>query len=711
MSKRSEVDLRCTQDRELSWLKFDQRVMEEAWDETVPLFERLKFCAIFTSNLDEFFMIRVGSIGDMALIKTPHVDNKSGLTPSQQLSAIFQTLRPLYRRRDKLLSHLERQLRSFGIYSLSLPELTGRERRQAEGFFRDSAAPILSPLVVDSHHPFPHLPSKQLTVALSLRREGRDFLGLVPIPKALPPFLALQGPGLRYLLTEQILLSCVPSLFEGYTVTSRAVIAVTRNADISPEDEDSETPEDFRQHMRKVLKKRARLAPVRLEVQGELDHSALSHLQSRLGLNGERTFHSKFPLSLDYVYALEACLPRESASALLYPPFTPRWPDRLSQTEPLIPQLLRRDILLYYPYHTMEPFLHLIREAAADPSVLSIKITIYRLASKAKLVEYLAAAAENGKDVTVLMELQARFDEENNIHWAERLEEAGCTLIYGVEGFKVHSKICLITRRERGKVQYITQLGTGNYNEKTAKLYTDLCLMTAHPGIGADAAAFFQDLATANLSGEYRFLLAAPHTLLPALLALIDGEIAKGTEGFLFLKLNSLTDRVLIDKLIEASQAGVRILMNVRGICCLRPGVAGLTENIQVFSIVGRFLEHARIFIFGKGEDAKLYLSSADFMTRNTRRRVELACPVLDPQVRCQLAHYVEVLCHDREKARILEQDGSWSPIPRRQGQPRTDAQAILLEEALSPREETKSPPPVGEESFFQRFKRYLGLG
>ena len=711
MSRPDEIDTRYTQDRELSWLKFDERVMEEAWDEAVPLFERLKFAAIFTSNLDEFFMIRVGSIGDMALIKEPHRDNKSGLTPAQELQAIFQAVQPLYRRRDKLFADLETRLRSCNICNLEFNELDSKERRQVERYFRDFVAPVLSPQVVDPHHPFPHLPTKQLNIALALKREGRDYLGLVPIPKNLPPFLVLGEQGLRYILIEQIVLSRAHALFESYTVGSRAVISVTRNGDISPEDEDSEAEEDFRQHMKKVLKKRARLSPVRLEYQGELDHGTLSCLRERLGLEEERVFRSKAPLALDYVFALESKLPKESAAALLYPPFSPCWPAGLVKGEKMIPQIIRRDALLFYPYHSMEPFLRLVKEAAVDPAVVSIKITIYRLASKTKLVEYLAAAAENGKDVTVLMELRARFDEQNNIQWAERLEEAGCSLIYGFEGYKVHSKVCLITRRDRNQVQYITQIGTGNYNEKTAKLYTDFCLMTASPAIGADAAAFFQDLSISNLEGRYETLLVAPHSLRPALLELIDREIAKGGEGFIFLKMNSITDRVLIDKLAQASQAGVRVLMNVRGICCLRPGIPGLTDHIKVFSIVGRFLEHPRIFVFGKGEDAKIYMGSADFMTRNTQRRVELACAVLDPGIRRQLAHYIEVLCRDNVKARIIGPDGTWSPVPRRADQPAVDAQAAFMEEALRQQAEAQLPAPVEapeKEGFWSHFLRLI---
>ena len=442
-----EVDTRYTQERELSWLRFNERVLEEARDESVPLFERLKFAAIFTSNLSEFFMIRVGSIGDMTLSKEHHVDSKSGLTPQQQLQAIFKAVPALYKQRDKIVSQLETRLRSCNICNLTPEELDGKERKQAERWFRDYVQPVLSPMVVDAHHPFPHLPSGSLAVALTLRLDGATRFGLVPIPKSLPAYLRLEERGLRYLLTEQVVLSFADVLFENCKVVEKCILSVTRNADISPEDEDYDVGEDFRAHMQKVLKKRSRLAPVRLEIQGDASPELEQYLCQRLELAGEQVFRSKAPLAMGYVYSLESKLPPESAAALRYPPYTPQWPAGLVKGEKLIPQVLRRDALLFYPYQSMEPFLQLVKEAANDPEVLSIKITIYRLASTAKLVEYLAAAAENGKDVTVLMELRARFDEQANIAWAQRLEEAGCTILYGFEHYKVHSKICLITRR------------------------------------------------------------------------------------------------------------------------------------------------------------------------------------------------------------------------------------------------------------------------
>ena len=698
MSK--EVDTRYTQERELSWLRFNERVLEEAKDERVPLFERLKFAAIFTSNLDEFFMIRVGSITDMTLSKQTHVDSKSGLTPSQQLQAIFKTVPGLYKQRDKILSQLEKRLRTCNICNLAPSELDGKERKLVERWFRDYVQPVLSPMAVDSHHPFPHLPSNSLAIALSLRMGTERCFGLVPIPRNLPPYIQLEERGLRYLLTEQVVLAYADTLFENYQVEEKCVVSVTRNADISPEDEDYDVGEDFRAHMQKVLKKRARLAPVRLEIQGGASPELQQYLCQRLNLTDAQVFHAKGPLNMGYVYSLENKLPQESAAALCYPPYTPQWPAGLAKGEKLIPQVLRRDALLFYPYQSMEPFLQLVREAANDPAVLSIKITIYRLASTAKLVEYLAAAAENGKDVTVLMELRARFDEQNNIAWAQRLEEAGCTILYGFEGYKVHSKICLITRREKGRIQYITQIGTGNYNEKTAKLYTDFCLMTASPAIGADGAVFFQNMATSNLNGEYHQLLVAPHGLKNRLLDLMDGEIEKARQGKparIFVKVNSVTDRELIDKLAQASQAGVPVTMNVRGICCLRPGVPGLTDHIKVFSIVGRYLEHPRIYAFGVGEETRIYIGSADLMTRNTERRVEIACPVLDPAVRRQIRHYVELYCSDNEKARVLQPDGSYTRVERPEGAPGVDAQAALMDEAEREALAAAQAPPAPE--------------
>lgn len=710
-----QIDISYSQDRELSWLRFNERVLEEARDESVPLFERLKFASIFTSNLDEFFMIRVGSIYDMTLSKQSHIDNKSGLTPAEQLEAIFKAVPALYKQRDKTITEINSRLRSCNICCLNPNELEGKEKKQAEQWFRDSIYPVLSPMVINGHHPFPHLPSKSLNVILVLQREGERVFGLVPIPRSLPDFFCFNEPGLRYILTEQLVLEYAGRLFHSYQVVEKHVISVTRNADISPEDEDYDVGEDFREHMIKVLKKRNRLAHVRLEIQGDASDEVVQYLCRRLQLSREQVFRSKSPLAMGYVYGLEGRLPPESAAALCYPPYIPQWSADLARGERLIPQILHRDVLLFYPYQSMEPFLKMVKEAASDPAVLSIKITIYRLAKTAKLVEYLAAAAENGKDVTVLMELRARFDEQNNIAWAERLEEAGCTILYGFEHFKVHSKICLITRRERGKIQYITQIGTGNYNEKTAKLYTDFCLMTADQDIGEDAAAFFQNMSISNLKGEYRHLLVAPHSLKSRVLDMIDEEISKAKAGQparIFIKINSLTDREMIDRLAMASQAGVDITMNIRGICCLRPGVPGLTDRIRVFSIVGRFLEHPRIFAFGSGRDAKIYIGSADLMTRNTQRRVEIACPVLDPEVRRRIAGYIELFCSDNVKARNMLMNGCYVCVPRSEGDPVINSQSELMAGAVrEAREAEENNVPRSEGlGLLLKLKEFLGL-
>ena len=697
-------DTRYTQDRELSWLKFNQRVLDEARDESVPLMERLKFAAIFTSNLDEFFMVRVGSLTDMAMVKDEHLDSKSGKTPQQQLQAIFRAVPALYKQRDKVVAQLEGRLRACNICRLTMDELDGKGKKQVERWFHDQVRPILSPLVLDLHHPFPHLANKALYLVVSLRKNGGESYGLLPLPGSLPPFFRLEEQGVRYLLLEDILSWYAGEIFAPFTITGRWVVAVTRNADISPEDEAYEVDEDFRQHMGKIIKKRARLAPVRLEIQGAKEDKLLSFLLEKLSLSRSQVFISKAPLSLKYVFALESLLPPESAAALCYPPYSPRFPDFLEPGKAVLPQILRHDALLFYPFEQMDPFLRLIREAAFDPQVASIKITIYRLAHRAKLAEYLSAAAENGKDVTVLMELRARFDEQNNIRWAEGMEEAGCTVIYGSESLKVHSKICLITRLDRGKVQYITQVGTGNYNEKTAKLYTDLCLMTSDPAIGADAALFFQNMALGNFRGEYRRLLASPFTLRERVERLIDREIAKGEDGYLFFKLNALTDRRLIDKLAQASQAGVEVVLNIRGICCLVPGIPGLTDRITVFSIVGRYLEHSRIYQFGRGENALLYISSADFMTRNTQRRVEIACPVLDPRARARLLEIVQRLCADTQKARLLRPDGSY--IPREGLSPFNAQDSFQLPFPSSPARQSSQHSGTGLGNLWRRLHR-----
>ncbi|MBC8535880.1 polyphosphate kinase 1 [Feifania hominis] len=679
----SNFDYSYTQNRELSWLRFNARVLEQAQDPTVPLYEKLKFISIFTSNLDEFFMIRVGSLHDLSLLPEAGIDNKSGLSPAQQIREILKAVAPLYKLRDQIMEELEPQLREHDIYRLTYKELSKKERHFLADYFKDVVLPVLSPQIVDSHHPFPHLPNKALTVAMLLKSTAGTNYGIIPIPQSLPPIVFLPGAGVRYITLERVVAEHADSLFKNYETVAKSIVCVTRNADISPDDEGFDD-EDYRRHMKKILKKRARLAPVRLEVQGEIDSALASYLLGRLGLKKDQVFKSRSPLAMGYVYLLEENFSASTARAIVYPAFAPQPPAGLVPGEPMARQIAKRDRLFSYPYEQMDPFLRLLREAAYDPAVISVKITIYRLARKAKIIDYLVAAAENGKEVTVLMELRARFDEQNNIMWAERLEEAGCKVIYGFEGFKVHSKICLITRREKNRVSYITQVGTGNYNEKTAKLYTDYSLLTADEEIGRDAAEFFKNMLISDLEGEYHQLIVAPAGLKSSLLRLVDEEIDRQRstgDGRIFLKLNSLTDREVIDKLSQASQAGVKITLLIRGICCLLPGIAGRTENIAVYSIVGRFLEHSRIYCFGSGERVRLYISSADMMTRNTERRVEIACPVHDRHLRARILNMVDCMLRDNVKARILQSDGTYRK-PQVQGDP-FDSQLYFMEEAV----------------------------
>ena len=673
-----------TQNRELSWLEFNARVLAEAEDETVPLLERFKFLAIFTSNLDEFFMIRVGSLTDMAALEPNRRDTKSGLTAEEQLSRIYAAVEPLYARRDAAFRDVDARLAQEDLCRTSMDELDSSERKYIKRYFNTMIAPVLSPQVVDSHHPFPHLEGKVLHIAVLLSHKKNERLGLIPVPASLPPITFLPNDKRRYLMTEDILLAFADSIFEMYDVLEKTVFCVTRNADVPLDDEPFGSEQvDLRKKMERMLRQRRRMAIVRVELSRPVSSHFKECLHKRFEVTDEQIFLSRSaPLRMSYAFSLGDYLSDGRRSRLSDPPFIPQQPAMLPAGQSLLKTALQRDVLLSYPYESMEPFLQMIREAANDPPVLSVRITIYRLASKAKLVEYLCAAAENGKDVTVLIELRARFDEQNNIDWSERLEEAGCKIIYGFEDYKVHSKICLITRRERGGVRYITQVGTGNYNEKTARQYTDVSLVTSSESIGMDAAQFFNNMAMSNLNGRYNRLLVAPTSLKNNILSLMDGEIAKGSDGYILLKFNSLTDIDMIEKLHEASCAGVTVEMIIRGICCLLPGVPGKTENITVTSIVGRFLEHSRIYVFGRGENEKMYISSADLMTRNTERRVEIACPIDSPAVRARLHDILFAMQHDTVKARVLQPDGSYQKKPS-VPEP-ICAQDLLMQQAVS---------------------------
>lgn len=697
-------DLRkYTQNRELSWLKFNQRVLEEAQDPTVPLLERMKFVAIFTSNLDEFFMIRVGSLYDMTVLGDKAVDSRSGMNAEEQLNAIYEAVAPLYKERDKTYNLIKKQLHPYGVCGLSFKELEQSEKKYVKTYFKEQILPLLSPQIVDANHPFPHLLNKELYVVANLRDGENTMIGIVPVPQFISDILYLPGHDIRYIRMEKVILEYLHLIFEKYEISNKNYICVTRNADISPDDETFDVNEDFRLRMKETLHKRRRMAAVRLEVAEPLGKELELYLCKKLKITTKQIFRTKMPMKLEFIFSIIGKLPESMRRSLVDEPFTPQ---RAKAVQPgsVMKQVKKKDILLSYPYESMEPFLQLIKEASVDPNVMTIKITIYRLAKKTRLVEYLCAAAENGKEVTVLIELRARFDEQNNIDWSERLEEAGCRVIYGFEGYKVHSKICQITYRNRNEIQYITQVGTGNYNEKTAAMYTDVSLMTADPVIGADASNFFKNMSIGNLDGTYERLIVSPTSLKKKILELIDGEIAKGNKGRIVMKMNSVTDIDFIHKIAQASKAGVKIDLIVRGICCILPGIAGETERLSVISIVGRYLEHARIFSFGVGNEQKIYIGSADMMTRNTEKRVEVACPIEDPVVKEKLNHMLRVMLADNVKARVLQSDGSYARKPM--GEKTVNAQEIFMKEALTVQTEEKAESKSFVQKVLERLRK-----
>ena len=680
-----------TQNRELSWLKFNQRVLEEAKDSSVPLLERMKFVSIFTSNLDEFFMIRVGSLYDMSLTDNSTIDSRSGMNPKEQLDAIFAAVAPLYKERDKTYSEIKKLLNPYGVCGLSIKELEQQEKKYVKKYFKDQILPILSPQIVDANHPFPHLLNKELYVIASLKQNGTSMIGIVPVPQFVSDILYLPGHDIRYIRMEKVIMEYLDVVFNKYEVSNKNYICVTRNADVSPDDEALEINDDFRLLMQETLHKRRRMAVVRMETAEPLDKELEKYFCDKFKITPAQIYRTKMPMKLDYIFSIMDKVPASLKRSLIDEPFTPQ-PSRYLTDGKVIPQVKKKDILLSYPYESMDPFLRMIKEAAYDPTVLTIRITIYRLAKKARLVEYLCAAAENGKEVTVLIELRARFD--------ERLEEAGCRVIYGFEGYKVHSKICLITYRNRNNIEYITQVGTGNYNEKTATMYTDVSLITADKGIGEDAAVFFKNMSIGNLNGSYQHIIVSPTSLKPKVLSLMDEEIKKGTNGRIIMKMNSVTDVDFIQKVSEASNAGVKVDLIVRGICCILPGVKGYTENLHVTSIVGRYLEHPRIFLFGTGADQKIYIGSADMMTRNTEKRVEVACPVYDETIRKQLTHMLKIMLADNVKARELKSDGKY--YMKEKGTSKVNSQEYFMREAIT----VRHPEGRTKQSFVDKIRK-----
>ena len=658
--------------RELSWLKFNERVLEEAEDENTPLCERLSFVSIYQSNLDEFFMVRVGSLVDQDDVSPKMRENKTHMTAKEQIDAVIARVHELNGRRDAVYARLMEKLEEQGVRLVDFRKIGRQESERLERYFDSEIAPLISPSIVGRRQPFPFLRNKDIYAVVVLEgKKGKYKLGIIPCSAGVfPRLIEVSASEKTYMLAEELILHFIPKVFEGYTVKAKSLIRVTRNADIDADalyDDDL----DYREFMVQLIKRRKRLAPVRLELSRELDGIIIDTLCRYMDVPREYVFQSATPLDLSFLFGIQDFL--RQRSELFYQKRIPQKSPSFVSGRPILAQIREKDKLLSYPYESMRPFLEMLTEAANDDSVVSIKMTLYRVAKQSKVVEALCEAAENGKDVLVLVELKARFDEENNIEWSRRLEEAGCNVIYGLDGYKVHSKLCLITRREELGVAYYTQIGTGNYNEKTARLYTDLCLMTADHDIGEEANAVFNALAKGETVHETRRLLVAPHCLQNKVLAMMDDEIRRaraGEEAYIGVKINSLTDKAIIDKLIEASCAGVKVDLVVRGICCLIAGVPEATENIRVVSIVGRFLEHSRIYIFGRGERAKVYIASADFMTRNTLRRVEVASPVMDADIRARILAMFDTMLRDNMQAREMDAQGQYHRLTPGESEP-----------------------------------------
>ena len=650
--------------RELSWLKFNERVLEEAENKKVPLCERLTFASIYQSNLDEFFRVRVGSLIDQMLLGGKMRDNKTKMTAKEQIQAVLHQVTKLNRRKDAVYETIMGQLEEQGVRMVDFRKVSKKESEYLERYFLSEIAPVISPTIVGKRQPFPFLKNNEIYAVVVLQtKSGKEKLGIIPCSNTgFKRLVELPTAG-TCMLVEELILHYIPKVFERYNIKAKSLIRVTRNADIDADalyDEDL----DYRDFMTELIKRRKKLAPVRLELTREMDGEIVDILCDYLELDSDHVFQVQSPLDLSFVFEIQDTL--RKVPELFYEKRIPQRSAQFKEDESIFPQLKEKDKLLSYPYESMKPFLNFLREAANDKDVISIKMTLYRVAKHSKIVEYLIDAAENGKEVLVLVELKARFDEENNIEWSRRLEDAGCRVIYGLDGYKVHSKLCLVTRKSEGQVEYYTQIGTGNYNEKTARLYTDLSLMTANVEIGVEAAKVFQALSMEETVDNVEHLLVAPRCLQNRILSMIDEEISyakEGKEAYIGLKMNSLTDKKIIDKLIEASQAGVKIDMVIRGICCLIPGVKGKTENIQVRSIVGRFLEHSRIYIFGTQEREKIYIASADFMTRNTLRRVEVAAPIYDKDLKVQLEEMFITMLSDNQKARQEDSHGNYEIV------------------------------------------------
>ena len=679
----------CYENRELSWLKFNERVLQEAMDETVPLCERLSFLSIFQSNLDEFFMVRVGSLVDQALVSPTQRDNKTGMTASQQLSAVFEATRGLVRARDTVYTTLMAQLRQKGVEVISYQEAAPREADWLMRYFQENLLPLLSPQVIGKKQPFPFLRNKEIyAVAVLGSAKGGTKLGIVPCSGgAFGRLVAVPDHPGRFMLTEELILHFMPLIFKKYPILSKSLIRIVRNADIDVDTAFYDEDIDYRDKMEKLIRTRRKLCPVKLTCSRSLDDTAVKKLCRALDIKSGQVFWSQSPLEASFLSRLSDYL--RGDRSLFYQRRSPQQPPWVVKGKGMMELIEEKDRLLSYPFESIQPFIDLLRQAGRDDRVVSIKMTLYRVARNSQIVEALIDAAENGKEVVVLVELRARFDEENNIEWSRRMEEAGCRIVYGLDFVKVHSKLCLITYRDEDQaalgesVRFITQVGTGNYNENTAKLYTDLSLMTANKEIGLEADKVFKSLCMDQFVEDSRWLWVAPKCLQNRVLESIDGQIQRAREGkpaYVGVKINSLTDKTIMDKLIQASQAGVKVDLIVRGICCLIPGVEGYTENITAISIVGRYLEHSRIYIFGCPGEDEIYIASADYMTRNTCKRVEVAAPLLDGEIKARVRGMFETMLKDNQKARMLQSDKNYV-YRRDEGEP-LNSQEYFFEQA-----------------------------
>lgn len=652
------------QNRELSWLRFNERVLLEATEDCVPALEKLKFVSIFVSNLDEFFMVRVGSLHDLSSLKKEVKDNKTGMNAEEQISAILKALPEMYREKDEIFKKVSEELENSNIKKLNYSDLNLEQKKFVEDFYMKRIDQLVSPQIVDINHPFPFLENTKLYAFAHLEKDKEKVFGIIPVRNTYPKYLLLPGEKVEYILMEEIILNQIDQIFKEYKILSKNIIKITRNTDFVDDRDTWEEFDDYTEYMKSILKKRKRLNIVRLESEGKLSKQALNFLLEKIELTQDAYFPLESPLNMKYVFSLIDDIPNAIKTKLLYRDLIQYNPADFSKS--VIDDVRHKDRILSYPYESMDTFISLLKEAANDPDCKSIKITIYRLAKNSKVVRYLTEAAQNGKEVTVFVELKARFDEESNINYANILYEEGCNIIYGFNKYKMHSKICLITFRnpKTENLTYITQIGTGNYNESTAKQYTDFSLMTACPEIGLDATDFFKNMSIGNLDGKYMHLLQSPTTLKTGLMHHLENEIAKGENGYILCKFNSLTDKDFIEKFIEASQKGVKVDLIIRGISCLLPGIKGQSENIRIRSIVGRFLEHPRVYVFGK-DNPIMYISSADLMTRNTENRVEIATPILDSEIKERILKYLEVQMKDNVGARLMNSSGEYEKIKK----------------------------------------------